>query len=257
MTREQGILVAATLLAAVGMGLALPRGGARGRRFGALLGVVSLGLFGSQVPYLGNWGEHGLFLILGGVTVLAAAATVTVRSPVYSAIWFALSLLGTAALFLAQGAQFLGVATIVVYAGAILVTFLFVLMLANPTGQAYYDRLSWEAALSAGAGAVLVGILTVALAGDLPHSRASEQATAQSAELDAAAALPGGVLADEHMATLGGQLFSRHLIAVEVAGTLLLVALVGAVAIIGNARPGSTAGPNRAGGVREENGHAR
>ena len=62
----------------------------------------------------------------------------------YCAVWFALSLLGTAGLFLFQGAQFLAVATIVVYAGAILVTFLFVLMLAQPNGRAYYDRVSWE-----------------------------------------------------------------------------------------------------------------
>ena len=73
----------------------------------------------------------------------------------YCAVWFALSLLGTAGLFLFQGAQFLGVATIVVYAGAILVTFLFVLMLAQPTGRAYYDRLCWEPLVSAVTGAVL------------------------------------------------------------------------------------------------------
>ena len=72
--------------------------------------------------------------MLAGVTVIAAAGAVTFRSPVYCAIWFALTLLGTAGLFLLQGAQFLGVATVVVYAGAILVTFLFVLMLAQPAG---------------------------------------------------------------------------------------------------------------------------
>ena len=60
-----------------------------------------------------------------------------------------------------QGAQFLGVATIVVYAGAILVTFLFVFMLAQPRGNAFYDRVSWEALLAAGTGAVMVGILTI------------------------------------------------------------------------------------------------
>lgn len=252
MSNEQIVLVAATLLAAIGLWLALPRGGARGQRLGVLLAAVGLGLFGSQIPYLGSWGEHGLFLILGGVTVVSAAATVTVRSPVYSAIWFALSLLGTASLFLCQGAQFLGVATVVVYAGAILVTFLFVLMLANPTGQAYYDRLSWEAALSAGAGAVLVGILTVALAEGLPLDRPTANAASDAARQSAvedSAAQPGGVLADEHMATLGGQLFGRHLIAVEVSGTLLLVALVGAVAIIGHSR--------NSGGTLAEAGHAR
>ena len=62
-------------------------------------------------------------------------ATVTFRNPVYCAIWFGLSLLGTAGLFLFHGAQFLAVATVVVYAGAILVTFLFVLMLAQPEGK--------------------------------------------------------------------------------------------------------------------------
>jgi NADH-quinone oxidoreductase subunit J len=72
-------------------------------------------------------------------------------------------LLGTAGLFLYQGAQFLSVATVVVYAGAILVTFLFVLMLAQPEGQAYYDRVSWEALLSAATGAVLVGMLMMVM----------------------------------------------------------------------------------------------
>ena len=55
-----------------------------------------------------------------------------------------------------QGAQFLAVATVVVYAGAILVTFLFVLMLAQPEGRTYYDRLSWEALVSSATGAGIV-----------------------------------------------------------------------------------------------------
>ena len=45
-----------------------------------------------------------------------------------------------------------------------------------------------------------------------------------------------GVLSEEHVATLGAELFSRHLIAIEVAGTLLLVALVGAIAIVSHDR---------------------
>jgi NADH-quinone oxidoreductase subunit J len=139
-----------------------------------------------------------------------------------------LSLLGTAALFLCQGAQFLGVATVVVYAGAILVTFLFVLMLANPSGQAHYDRMSWEALLSAGAGALLVGILTAVLAG--PIGDAPGVAVIEPADLPPVVG-EADVLDERHMAALGAQLFGKHLVAIEVAGTLLLVALVGAVAI--------------------------
>lgn len=219
---------AATLLLAAGMWLMLPRGAAWGRSLGTVLVAASLGLFASQVPRLDEWVYDGVLLILSGVTVVAAVATVTFRNPVYSAIWFALSLLGTAGLFLFQGAQFLGVATIVVYAGAILVTFLFVLMLAQPKGQAFYDQVSWAAPLSAFSGAVMVGLLTLTVVGVF-RNPAIDQRPSSSIE---PAVRDNEILADEHMAHLGGQLFGKHLVAVEVAGTLLLVALVGTVAIV-------------------------
>jgi NADH-quinone oxidoreductase subunit J len=223
------VLLVATLLLAAALWLLLPRGGS-GRWWklriglGAGLGLASLMALGWQVPQIGPLGEHALFLVLAGVTIISAAATVTLRNPVYAALWFALTLMGTSGLFLATGAQFLGVATIVVYAGAILVTFLFVLMLANPRGQAYYDRLSWEALLSAGAGTAMVGMLAAAVGGALTKPPVPSQPD-------------GNVLTDQHMAALGAQLFSRHLIAVEVAGTLLLVALVGAVVITASRKP--------------------
>jgi NADH-quinone oxidoreductase subunit J len=212
---------------ALGLWLLLPRGTTRGWWLGLVLTLASFGLFAAQMPIIGRWATNGTFIILAAVTVVAAAMTVTVRNPVYGALWFALSLLATAGLFMLQGAQFLGVATIVVYAGAILVTFLFVLMLANPSGHAFYDRLSWEAPLSAVTGALMIGVLTFTLAGVFkPISGDAAKlpvvTTRRSAE----------ILAPEHMAHLGGQLFSRHLVAVEVAGTLLLVALVGTVAIV-------------------------
>jgi NADH-quinone oxidoreductase subunit J len=267
MTESLLTIGGATLLLACGLWLMLPRGASVGRSSGLLLVTISLGLFASLAPRLGEWAAQSLFLILAGVTVLAAVATVTFRNPVYSAIWFGLSLLGTASLFLFQGAQFLGVATVVVYAGAILVTFLFVLMLAQPKGQAYYDRLSWGAPLSALTGALVVGVLTLAVTSafqnpHLPgravtpelrtHVREARtwhpvaQHTAEQAGSDTpagehgppydAAALDGEILAGEHVARLGAQLFSKYLVAVEVAGTLLLVALVGTVAIVAQIR---------------------
>ncbi|MBI3838303.1 MAG: NADH-quinone oxidoreductase subunit J [Planctomycetia bacterium] len=222
------VIGSATLLLAAGMWLMLPRGAAAGRSFGTLLVAISLGLFASQVPRLGNWVNDSVFLILAAVAVLSAVATVTFRNPVYSAIWFGLSLLGTAGLFLFQGAQFLGVATIVVYAGAILVTFLFVLMLAQPEGQAFYDRLSWGARLSALTGALVVGVLTLTVVSVFQGPAVEDRPQSPFSKV----ALDDGILADQHMANLGAQLFSKNLVAVEVAGTLLLVALVGTVAIV-------------------------
>ena len=119
--------------------------------------------------------DQGVFWLLAVVTLGAAVATIASQSPVYSAIWFALSLLGTAGLFLFQGAQFLGVATIVVYAGAIVVTFLFVIMLAQPEGHSAYDRLSW------GGLPKVLGVVTAGAAGRHPdvHARPPEGRSAQ------------------------------------------------------------------------------
>ncbi|HUY34439.1 MAG TPA: NADH-quinone oxidoreductase subunit J [Pirellulales bacterium] len=230
-------LAGATVLLAIGAWLLLPRGRAQGRALGAVLAAVGVGLLGSLVVRYrhGHAFEEGVFLSLAITTIASALGAVTMRSPVYCAIWFALTLLGTAGLFLYQGAQFLGVATVVVYAGAILVMFLFVLMLAQPKGQTSYDRVSWEALLSASTGALLVGLLsTVLFAGraaseTAPAALVEDHATMEEREAE--------ILAPEHMAHLGRQLFSRHLLAVEVAGTLLLVALVGAIAIVAQGKP--------------------
>jgi len=237
MTRLEA-LAGATVLLAIGTWLLLPRGRAPGRALGAVLTAVGLGLLGSLVVRFdrAHAFAESVFLLLAATTIVSALGAVTMRSPVYCAIWFALTLLGTAGLFLYQGAQFLGVATVVVYAGAILVTFLFVLMLAQPKGQTAYDGVSWEALLSASTGALLIGLLSAVMfaargAGTMaaPVSIADERATADQRQAE--------ILHPEHMAHLGRQLFSRHLLAVEVAGTLLLVALVGAIAIVAQGKP--------------------
>ena len=148
-------------MAAVGIWWLLPGSSMRRRTLGGVLALIGLALFGSQVPAVGDWFTKGMFHAIAGATIVAAVATISFRSPVYCAIWFGMTLTGTAGLFLLAGAEFLAVATLVVYAGAILVTFLFVLMLSQPEGHTSYDRRSWEAMISAFTGAVLVGILTM------------------------------------------------------------------------------------------------
>lgn len=218
LAQPSGRLCLATLLGAVGLFLLMPGRTRRGSIFGGMSLIVAAASLFSLVPMEAN-GTFFLFWILAGLTVSAAVATVTSRSPVYCAIWFAITLLGTGGLFLINGAQFLGIATIAVYAGAIVVTFLFVLMLAQPEGHTYYDRVSWgrvSQAFGCFAGAAFTSILVWSFM-ELPSSNAVNTERV--------------LLSEQHVATLGGQLFSSHLIAVEVAGTVLLAALVGAVAI--------------------------
>jgi len=236
-----GLLLAAAVTAAVAsLWLLLPRGAESrlARWLGLVLGAVALAGFIAAGRRLGSLGEEAVFLTVALVAVVSGAATIVTRSPVYSAIWFALSLAGVAGVLLVLGAQFLGVATIVVYAGAILVMFLFVLMLAQPSGLAPYDRVSNEPLLSAVAGAVLLGLLSLSI------GRLSADASCCAAPTRAAAvtgtaqppvpAEPVGddPLAVDQVARLGGELFGRHLLAVEVAGVLLLAALIGAIAVV-------------------------
>jgi NADH-quinone oxidoreductase subunit J len=272
------LLVAAIAAGTASLWLLLPQASGAGGRTGSLggffggrtglvgivLGLAALAGLALAGRRLGGLGEEAAFQLVALVAIVGGAATVVTRSPVYSAIWFALALAGVAGVLLVLGAQFLGVATIVVYAGAILVMFLFVLMLAQPTGMAPYDRVSNEPLLAAIAGGVLLALLTTSigrLSADPPAcctipSRADAMNAAPSAPradktvpgvaaAPVAAAVVGAAdpdaLSADPVARLGRELFGRHLLAVEAAGLLLLVALIGAIAVVSRGEEAGTA----------------
>jgi NADH-quinone oxidoreductase subunit J len=203
----------------------IPPSPPRRRAAGIVLGMFSLFLvLAGVMASLVHVPSQFIFWILSGTLLASAVAAISSPSPLYSAIWFALTLLATAGLFVFQGAQFLGVATVVVYAGAIVVTFLFVIMLAQPEGHDAFDRISWgwyTKPVSAIMAALLVVVLTFAIRGGV----ANQPAAGSTGSVD-------NVLHPAHMARFGGELFGKHLLSVELAGTLLLIALVGAIAIL-------------------------
>ena len=238
------MILLGAVLAGVGLWGLLPGGTVRARLLGAVLAAAGLGLVAAQWPWVGGWIDQSLFMLLAAAAVGSAAAAISLRNPVYAAIWFGMSLTATAGLLLFQGAQFLAVATIIVYAGAILVTFLFVLMLAEPSGRAPYDRQAWEGLVSALSGAFLVGILSLTVARVLADPAEVVPPVPVTDEQRQA-----GILAEDHVLRIGQVLFGLpepagpnlapkpgYLIAVEAAGVLLLAALVGAAAICGRAR---------------------
>jgi NADH-quinone oxidoreductase subunit J len=232
------------LLGAIGLVLLCTPQIRYGKTLGGALAIIAAGLLAADMPLLSNGIAQGLFWLLAAITLVSAVGTISSQSPVYAAIWFAMSLLGTAGLFFFNGAQFLGVATLVVYAGAIVVTFLFVIMLAQPEGRADYDRISWgwfPKTFSVLAAATMVGILTMLLAGMKNEALAKDAdqpiSFAIPAEPTPIETVPGDLLHPDHMAGFGRYLFSRQLISIEIAGTLLLAALVGAVAIAIQGKP--------------------
>ena len=143
---------------------------------GWLLGLVigSLSAFSSA--------SQGVFFIIFSLCAIAAALRmVTHGKPVYSALYFVLVVLATAGLFLLLEAEFMAFALVIVYAGAILITYMFVLMLSNqaadpdqPNTQPAYDRLPREPAAAVGVGFLLLCLVSGTVIGGgsaLPENR--------------------------------------------------------------------------------------
>jgi NADH-quinone oxidoreductase subunit J len=162
------------------------------------------------------------FYLFGIIAIASALAFVTRKSPVAAALWLVNTMFSLAALFVLLDAQFLGVIQVLVYAGAIMVVFLFVIMLLNlghASATADARGLGWK--LAAG----LVGLALLAQVFALTKARVPESLT-----------LPENTVADQVAATgaiapIAGPLFHQYLLAFEVTSVLLLAAVVGAVVL--------------------------
>jgi NADH:ubiquinone oxidoreductase subunit 6 (subunit J) len=146
----------------------LPSPRKRPLAFGILAGLVALaGVAAFLVRGLGQsipeTVEAGLFFGFSGLAVVFAALMITNRNPARSALAFAMVVLSTCGLFLLLAAPFLTAATIVIYAGAIIVTFLFVIMLSQQEGPSGANLRTREPALSVAAGFVLLATFLVGL----------------------------------------------------------------------------------------------
>ena len=182
--------------------------------------------------------QRVLFAAFATAAILAAILMITNRNPVYSALWFALATLAVCGLFLLQAAPFLAAATVIVYAGAIVVTFVFVIMLAQQSGATVYDQRSRQPLLATVFGVLLLG----ALMAMLKASGEEDLHFTDGQPPVAAANLLSHPTKNEQLGTmlgLGRSLFGDYLFAVELAGVLLLVATIGAIAIAPRRRGGT------------------
>src|SRR6266480_1529530 len=166
------------------------------------------------------------FYLFGVIALVSAITFVTRKSPVAAALWLVNTMFSLAALYVMLDAQFIGVMQVLVYAGAIMVVFLFVVMLLNlghPSELADARGLGWRLA----AGLVGLGLLSeimIILRAKLPQQLIvprdfNEQ---QLQKLNA-------------VGTVAAPLFKDYLLAFELTSVLLLVAIAGAV-ILGRGR---------------------
>lgn len=241
------VILLLAIVAGVGTVLLLP--GAREaamRRIGGALLIVSAIVLAA---FLFRWaagspkgGMNAYFWIFSAIALIGAMRVITHSKPVYSALYFVLTVFATAGLFLLLWAEFMAAALVLIYAGAILVTYVFVIMLAaeaTPTsgpmaGMSEHDVNSRDPVLAAIIGLSLMAVLifvvfdkaselpapgTVAV---IPPIRASDIASNGQAP---------DTIATGPTQQLGVYLFSNHLINLELAGLILTLAMIGAIVI--------------------------
>lgn len=161
--------------------------------------------------------EFLVFLILSLVAIASALGMLLSRNAVYSALFLVLNFVTVAVFYLLLGAPFIAMAQITVYAGAIMVLFLFVIMLLGAESLPESKALPWQRPL-----AIVLSVLLFAEAAYLLVSKARPVGDVLP---NPAANTP------ENLQQLGIALFTDYLLPFEVVSILLLVAMVGAIVL--------------------------
>jgi NADH-quinone oxidoreductase subunit J len=243
-------------IGAAGLLMVLRPGRSAIRRAGAVIGLAGFGMLMAEGLKLAGPADGAIstpfMMAFAAVGVIGAVRVVTHPRPVFAAIYFILTVLAAAATFLVLDAEFLAFALIIVYAGAILITYLFVLMLAQQSpedeighiGTEDYDRIPREPFV-----AVLLGFFLMASLGSAIErgpELARENAATASARLaqrkiEAARSLPrlgadlpeGANSADSvsNVQMVGLDLVAKYPASLELAGVVLLMAMFGAVVL--------------------------
>lgn len=190
-------------IGALGVLLALPRERVNPQIIGTVLAAAGFGavIAALALRALDASGLPNLhFYIFAPIAILSALRVITHQQPVYSALYFILTILSSSALYLLMGAEFMALALIIIYAGAILITYLFVIMLATQAPSesevgalSPYDALAREPLWATIMGFGILAVLTGMLAQGLPQVKAAGDPSDQQALL---VELPGKVLDD-------------------------------------------------------------
>jgi NADH-quinone oxidoreductase subunit J len=156
-----------------------------------------------------------LFWFLSVVALFSALMVITSKNPVYSVLWLIVTFFSISGHYILLNAQFLAIVNIIVYAGAIMVLFLFVIMLMNLNKETEPRKNRWLKL----AGAVAGGCLLLVLVAALRNTDIKQQV----------AEVNGGDIG--LIQNLGKELFSTYVVPFEISSILFLSAMVGAVVI--------------------------
>ena len=189
--------------------------------------------------------EPFLFFVFAVLCVAGGLGMLLSRSPVASALWMVQTMLAIACLYLTLNAAFIGVVQVLVYAGAIMVLFLFVIMLLNLEEMPRLSAFTWTRAAAFAAGVCVLALLLTVVAGRadlLPETGiAAAVAVVETEPAEVLVAPDGEIVAVDpaeavavafdptSVEQIGVALLTRHAFTLEIVGALLLAATIGAV----------------------------
>ena len=169
--------------------------------------------------------QQVLFYLFSAVMIGAATMVITVRNPVYAALFLILTFFSAAALWILLEAEFLAIVLIVVYVGAVMVLFLFVVMMLDinlsPLNEGFARYL--PVGVLVGLAMLAELVLVLVFSGE-----------ADTSAFPVPAAHPAGY---SNTAEIGEWLFTRYLWPFEIAGIILLVAIIAAITLTVRQRP--------------------
>jgi NADH-quinone oxidoreductase subunit J len=162
------------------------------------------------------------FYLFATLTIASAIAVIFARNPVHSVLWLIVSFFNAAGLMLLVGAEFIAMLLVIVYVGAVAVLFLFVVMMLDIDFAQLRSGFTRNLPFGIIVAVVLLGEIIVAV---LAHKAGS---------VLAGRAIPAARV--PNIVALGQLLYSRYLFAFEIAGLILLVAMIGAIVLTHRSR---------------------
>ena len=163
-----------------------------------------------------------VFYISGILMIASALLVVTRKNPVYSAILLVVFFLLTSVNFLVLRSPFLAVIQVLVYGGAIMVLFLFVLMLLNLTEEELDEKVDPRRKLLAGAGSACLFVL-------LCWAVSSSERIRAAGTVDLTGKVEGKASTAGETREIGKALFSEHILPFEFTSILIFIAIIGAI----------------------------
>jgi NADH-quinone oxidoreductase subunit J len=169
--------------------------------------------------------KTGLFYLFAAVLLFAAFRVITARNPVYAALYLVLAFFQAAAVWILLRAEFLAISLVLVYVGAVMVLFLFVVMMLDINMDSIRQNFWKHFPLAATVGALIALEMAAVLMGGF---RVTEEPKAP-----AAVAQVAGQAVEQYSNTkeLGKLLYSQYLYPLEIAAVILLVAMIAAIAL--------------------------